>query len=50
MPPNARRRGFEVIGVEYTLSGIHSWLCHGSQTDVADVLGIRANEWGPLDT
>ena len=50
MPPNARLRGFEVIGIEYALSSLHSWLCHSFETEVADTLGIRPNKWGPLDT
>ncbi|HEX4251423.1 MAG TPA: hypothetical protein VH008_26420 [Pseudonocardia sp.] len=50
MPPEARVRGFEPIGVEGELWSFHSWLCHGYETEVATVLGILPNRWGLLDT
>ncbi|MQA08582.1 MAG: hypothetical protein GEU98_08505 [Pseudonocardiaceae bacterium] len=50
MPAEARLRGFEVIGVEYALSSLHSWLCHGYEGDVAEALDIRPNDCGLHDT
>lgn len=50
MPDDARLRGFEVIGVEFALSSVHSWLCHGYEVDVAAALDVRVNRWGLLDT
>ncbi len=50
MPSDTRLRGFEVIGVEYALLSVHSWLCHGYEADVAAALDLRVNQWGLLDT
>ncbi|MFD0486798.1 hypothetical protein [Saccharopolyspora erythraea] len=50
MPADARLRGFEVIGVEWNLSHLHSWLCHGYEAEAADELGVRPNRFGLLDT
>lgn len=49
MPPRARLRGFEVIGLEFGMAGVHSWLCHSYEIEVAAALGIRPNRWGLLD-
>lgn len=48
-PPDARLRGFELVGIEYAVSSMHSWLCHGYEAEVAEALGIRQNAWGLLD-
>jgi hypothetical protein len=50
MPDDTQLRGFEVIGVEFALSRVHSWLCHGYESDVAAALDLRLNQWGLLDT
>ncbi|MEV5300845.1 hypothetical protein [Amycolatopsis methanolica] len=46
MPAHAVLRGFEIIGVEFGLMSLHSWLCHGYEADA----GVRLNQWGLTDT
>lgn len=48
-PRDARLRGYEIIGAEYGVSSLHSWLCHSYESDVAEALGIRPNGYGLLD-
>lgn len=50
MPRGAETRGFEVIGVEWALSSIHSWLCHSYERDAADELDVHLNQWGLLSS
>lgn len=46
MPERAVLRGFEIIGADFDLMDVHSWLCHGYEADA----GVRLNQWGLLGT
>ncbi|EHR63200.1 hypothetical protein [Saccharomonospora cyanea] len=50
VPHDGLLRGFEVIGIEWGLSNVHSWFCHSYEPDVAAELAIQPNHWGLLDT
>jgi hypothetical protein len=47
-PQDAHLRGFEIIGIEYGVTSLHSWLCHSYESAVAEALGIRPDDSGLL--
>ncbi|MBB1245601.1 hypothetical protein GL263_18850 [Streptomyces durbertensis] len=50
VPPAGRGLGFDVVGLEWAVSSIHSWLCHSYETEVRHELGVRLNSLGLLET
>ncbi|MBB1252438.1 hypothetical protein H3146_03490 [Streptomyces sp. OF3] len=50
VPTAGRGLGFDVVGLEWAVSSVHSWLCHSYETEVRHELGVRLNSLGLLET
>lgn len=50
MPADSEPLGFDVVGVEYGVSMMHSWMCHSYEARAWEELGLRLDAGGLFES